>query len=72
MPKPEYVQPEYKKWTSVQIGMSRDEVVEKLGLPLDDEYRGGQSKPNDSYYSYGHLQMPMISPPTNLQLFNWL
>ncbi|MFN0195789.1 MAG: hypothetical protein ACKVT0_03540 [Planctomycetaceae bacterium] len=43
--------------------MSRDDVVARLGPPLDDKYRGGKSRTNDSYYSYGYLQMPMVPHP---------
>ena len=54
---PEFVQPDYRKWEAVQIGMSRDEVVALLGPPLEDPYRA------DAYCSYGHLEMPMVSGP---------
>ncbi len=61
--KPEYIQPDYKKWMAVEIGMSRDEVITLLGSPLDDEYHGGKAHFDDSYYSYGYLQMPMLPHP---------
>ncbi|WP_339684036.1 hypothetical protein [Gimesia maris] len=51
---PEFVQPDYRKWEAVQIGMSQEEVVALLGPPLDDPYRA------DANCSYGHLQMPML------------
>ncbi len=60
---PEFVQPNYAKWNSVKVGMSRDEVVERLGPPLDDEYHGGKVSASDPYCSYGYLQMPMLPHP---------
>lgn len=51
---PEFVQPDYRKWEAVQVGMSRNEVVALLGPPLEDPYRA------DANCSYGHLQMPMV------------
>lgn len=51
---PEFVQPDYRKWEAVQIGMTREEVVALLGPPLEDPYLA------DPFCSYGHLQMPML------------
>ena len=62
-PEPEFIQPDYDKWTAVRVGMSRDETTALLGPPLDDRYRGGKSSPTDPYYSYGFLQMPMVPHP---------
>jgi len=61
--KPEFVQPDYSKWDAVEIGMARDEVVELLGPPLEDEYHGGKVSVSDPYYTYGYLQMPLLPHP---------
>jgi hypothetical protein len=62
-PEPEFVQPDYRAWEAVQIGMNRGGVTDLLGQPLDDQYRGGRAKPNDPYYSYGYLQFPVSPHP---------
>jgi hypothetical protein len=62
-PPPEFVQPDYIAWKAVRVGMTRSDVVGLLGPPLDDIYRGGRAKPDDAYYSYGYLQMPMVPHP---------
>lgn len=51
---PEFVQPDYRRWEAVQIGMPQEEVVALLGPPLKDPYRA------DANCAYGHLQMPML------------
>lgn len=62
-PKPEFVQPDYQQWAAVKVGMTRDEVVEILGPPHADRFRGGKPSRNSPYYSYGHLQIPMVPHP---------
>jgi len=61
--KPEFVQPDYRRWAAVNVGMTRDEVVAILGPPHADRFRGGKPGRKDPYYSYGYLQMPMIPHP---------
>ena len=29
-PEPEFIQPDYRKWSAVQVGMSRDEITAKF------------------------------------------
>jgi len=62
-PKPGFVQPDYARWEAVQIGMERDAVIELLGPPRDDEFRGGKARLDDPHYLYGYLQMPMLPHP---------
>lgn len=58
------VQPDSTAWQSVEIGMSREEVVERLGPPLDDKsYRGRKARRDDPYFDYGYLQLPMTPHP---------
>ena len=61
---PEFVQPDYRKWEAVQIGMAREEVVALLGPPLEDPYLV------DPFCSYGHLQMPMLPQRRTYRFFN--
>jgi len=62
-PVPQFVQPDYSQWNDVTKGMSRDEVIDLLGLPLNDYFRGGKWKYSHTHYCYGYLQMPMLPHP---------
>jgi hypothetical protein len=54
------VQPDYAKWQSVVLGMTRDQVIALLGRPLKDPYSAPKPRKADPYYHYGYLQMPMM------------
>ena len=57
--KPKAVQPNYDKWHTVKIGMTRDEVTDILGQPRKDEYFAS----NSPYASYGFIQLPFVPHP---------
>lgn len=58
------VQPDYVAWQSVVIGASREEVIERLGPPIDDKtFRGRKARMDDPYFYYGYLQLPMLPHP---------
>jgi hypothetical protein len=50
------VQPDYRKWERVQIGMSRAEVIELLGEPIA-KYRGASIFPDSLF---GFLDLPLM------------
>lgn len=55
-PKLRVRQPDYKRWQSIKIGMSRIEVIARLGRPLRDPYLS----PQPEFSVYGYLQMPLM------------
>ncbi|MCI0638549.1 MAG: outer membrane protein assembly factor BamE [Gemmataceae bacterium] len=55
----EALQPDYRRWQAVQIGMTREEVSALLGPPQPDSSHG----PKETYSTYGHLQFPLMPHP---------
>ncbi len=53
------VQPNYARWQSVRIGMTRDEVAALLGPSKPYPDHG----PKDTYSIYGHVQFPLVPHP---------
>ena len=57
------VQPDYVSWHSVQVGMSREEVIELLGKPCRDKFMPAYTTNRTPYWLYGFIQLPMMPHP---------
>lgn len=62
-------QPDYAKWKAVDIGMTREEVINLLGRPRRDPYSSPNPRKEDTYYYYGYLELPMMPHVRTYQFY---
>jgi len=60
IPEPAFIQPDYARWAAIHTGMSRTQVIDILGPPLEESFHGREEAATATPLLYGYLSTPML------------